>query len=151
VTPPRSRPGRFLLALLLFIPGGLLILAGILVASIGVGLCLPGLRRMTAASRGSDLPRVQPNGASPDSGPRVIPVGTYRHEHYDPPGILKSVTRGRQLRCLACGRIFAESSAHSMWCDRSAGLRVPYAACGPQGSSTGEPPTWAAPLSTEVH
>lgn len=70
-----SRPGRTL-ALVLLLPGGLLILAGLFVASVGVGLCLPGLRRMTAASRGTvgdaaAPPREQPNGASPDSDLRA--------------------------------------------------------------------------------
>ena len=69
-----SLRGRSYLALLLLLPGGLLILAGIAVASVGVGLCWPGLRRMTAALGGPDAMRVapeQPHGASADSGPRV--------------------------------------------------------------------------------
>jgi hypothetical protein len=67
---------RWLPVLVCLLPGGLLLLLGILVASVGVGLCLPGLRRMTAASRGTvgdeiALPREQSHGASPDSGPRA--------------------------------------------------------------------------------
>jgi hypothetical protein len=65
-----SRPGRFLV-LLLLLPGGLLILAGIFVASVGFGLCWPGLRRMTAASRGVPLPESSLHGASPDSDLRL--------------------------------------------------------------------------------
>ena len=78
--PCPSRPGRFLW-LPLLLPGGLFILTGIFVASVGVGLCLPGLRRMTAASRGPvggaiALPREQPHGASPDSDLRY-PKGVH--------------------------------------------------------------------------
>lgn len=71
--PAPSQPGRIWLLLLL--PGGLLILAGIFVASVGVGLCWPGLRRMTAAVAGGEgVPSRlagQPYGASPDSGLRT--------------------------------------------------------------------------------
>ena len=89
-----SLRGRSYLALLLLLPGGLLILAGISVASVGVGLCLPWLRSLSGALRSTRdvgaaaaVPlsggsgqrigtpvtgsREQPHGASPDSGPRV--------------------------------------------------------------------------------
>jgi hypothetical protein len=70
-----SRP-RTYLALLLLLPGGLLVLAGVFLASVGVGLCLPWLRRLSAAMGEPDTSRaatMQPHGASPDSGWRVPP------------------------------------------------------------------------------
>ena len=101
---PVSRPGRFLW-LLLLLPGGLLLLAGIFVASVGVALCWPWLRSLAGASRTTR--GVVAGDARPSSGTLV-------------PGPLQQ----------PFGAL------------RDSGRRVPWAACGERGSSTGEPPVW---------
>jgi hypothetical protein len=76
---------------LVLLPGGLLILAGIFLASVGVAWCLPWLRSLSGAPRttrgvvAGDArpssgtlvpgPLEQPYGASRDSGRRVVWLG----------------------------------------------------------------------------
>jgi hypothetical protein len=46
-------------------------------------------------------------------------IGTYEHSHYEPPGRLATVTRGRTVRCGRCGHILSEESIprhEAMWC-----------------------------------
>ena len=74
-----SRPGRFLLGILL-LPGGLVMALGLAIAWAGLVLLLPGLRRMTASSRGSvgdeiALPRKQPYGEPHEPSPPVVWIG----------------------------------------------------------------------------
>ena len=69
-----SRPPRMWLALVLLLPGGLLLALGLGIAWAGLVLCWPGLRRVTAALGGPDALRVapeQPNGTAHEPRPRV--------------------------------------------------------------------------------
>jgi hypothetical protein len=71
-----SRPGRFLLAVVLLVPGGCLIALGVLVALPGLALCWSAVRRMTAATRGTvgdeiALPRSDSYEASRQPRPRA--------------------------------------------------------------------------------
>jgi hypothetical protein len=62
---------RWLWAALLLIPGGLILAAGLGIAWAGLVLCLPGLRRMTAAmGRPVEAPE-QPHGEPHEPGPRI--------------------------------------------------------------------------------
>jgi len=72
--PPR---GRFL-ALLLLVPGGLLILAAVLLAVPGVALCWPGLRSLAGALRSTrDVGAAAAVTLSSGSGQRIgTPVTT---------------------------------------------------------------------------
>ena len=65
-----SLRGRSYLALLLFVPGGLILAFGVGIAWVGLALCWPGLRSLAGALRsGESSP--QSDGASREPGPRV--------------------------------------------------------------------------------
>jgi len=78
--PCPSRPGRFLW-LLLLMPGGLFILTGIFVASVGVALCWPWLRPLAGASRttrGVVAGDARPSSGTLVPGPLQQPFGASR-------------------------------------------------------------------------
>jgi hypothetical protein len=109
------------LGLVLLLPGGLILAAGLGLAWAGLVLLIPGLRRLSTA-----WPSAQDVGAAavvPPQAGQSSPVGT-------------PVTG-------SAPQPYGEPHEPSQ--------RVPWAACGERGSSTGEPPVWLAPLSREVH
>lgn len=106
---------------LLLLPGGLLVALGLGIAWVGLVLLWPGLRRLTTAMPSTR--DVDAAAVAPPQADQGCPVGT-------------PVTG---------------SAPQPHGEPHEPGPRVPWAACGERGSSTGEPPVWLAPPSREVH
>lgn len=112
---------RAWLGLLLLLPGGLLLALGLGIAWVGLVLLIPGLRRLSTAMPSTR--DVDAAAVAPPEADQGCPVGT-------------PVTG---------------SAPQPHGEPHEPGPRVPWAACGERGSSTGEPPVWLAPPSREVH